>query len=283
MIYGEGNYRYQVVESWGRGAGGREPGGVVAGVAVDSRDRVYAFVRGDDPVQVYDREGNLLKTWGQGLFPRAHGIWISPEDIIYLTDCRDHTIRKYNTDGELLMTMGTSGVPGENGAPFNGPNDAVEAPSGEIYVGDNRSFRVHKFSAEGKLLRSWGEEGEGPSQFTHVHNVRIDSQGRVLVADRESSRVEIFDTDGNFLSEWKVPKPNGMCIDRDGIIHITEEEKRKIIQYTEDGEQLGQWGKVGKAPGEFKGFLHGIAIDSHGDAYLCEILRPDRLQKFQRV
>ncbi len=40
-----GGFNFEVVEGWGRGPEGREMGGVVPGVAVDSQDRVYVARR----------------------------------------------------------------------------------------------------------------------------------------------------------------------------------------------------------------------------------------------
>lgn len=284
MEYGAGKYRYRSVDDWGRGPGGRVPGGVVAGVNVDSQDRIYAFVRTTPAVQVFDRDGNLVTSWGDGeFFPRPHGIWISPDDMIFLTDCRRHTVSKHTPEGELLETWGTPGEAGNDDAHFNGPNDAVVAPSGEMYVGDNVNARVVKFSPNGRVIGSWGEPGDGPGQFNHVHNVRIDSRGRVLAADRENSRIQIFENNGTYITEWPMAKSNGIFMARDGLIYATEEEKRKVNLMTEDGECLSRWGKVGKEPGQFKGFVHGICVDSKGSVYVCEILQPDKLQKFMRV
>jgi len=46
----------------------------VAAVATDSRDRVFVFNRGDHPVLVFDPDGTLLASWGEGLFVRPHGL-----------------------------------------------------------------------------------------------------------------------------------------------------------------------------------------------------------------
>ena len=51
--------RYEVVEGWEqlpRGYVHKD----VAGVAVDSEDRVYLFCRGDHPIMIYDRAGRFL-------------------------------------------------------------------------------------------------------------------------------------------------------------------------------------------------------------------------------
>ena len=31
------------------------------------------FNRGEHPMMVFDRDGNFLRSWGEGTFPRAHG------------------------------------------------------------------------------------------------------------------------------------------------------------------------------------------------------------------
>ena len=69
----------------------------VAGVAVDSRDRVYVFNRGEHPVIVFDKEGQFLNAWGEDIFTNAHGIYIDENDHLFCADHFDHTVRKLTT------------------------------------------------------------------------------------------------------------------------------------------------------------------------------------------
>src|SRR5215475_11589329 len=87
----------------------------VAGVATDSRDRVYVFNRGEHPLMVFDSDGTFRTAWGEGLIKRAHGIHIGPDDAVYLTDDVDHTVRKFTTEGKPLQTLGTGGSPSDTG------------------------------------------------------------------------------------------------------------------------------------------------------------------------
>ena len=62
-------YSFELVEGWGKlppGWSFKE----VAAVATDSKDQVYVFTRGEHPVIVFDREGNFLRSWGEGQFAR---------------------------------------------------------------------------------------------------------------------------------------------------------------------------------------------------------------------
>jgi hypothetical protein len=58
----------------------------VGGVGVDSRDNVYVFNRCDHPMMVFDRDGNFLRSWGEGQYPRAHGVHVTQDDTMFLTE-----------------------------------------------------------------------------------------------------------------------------------------------------------------------------------------------------
>ena len=100
VVLGSGEHRYRVVENWAKLPDGWNLTDVAA-VAVDSKDRVYLFNRGAHPMVVLDRDGNFIKSWGEGLFSRAHGLHIDSDDNLYCTDDGDHTVRKCATDGKV--------------------------------------------------------------------------------------------------------------------------------------------------------------------------------------
>ena len=93
VTLGSGEYQYEPVEDWAKLPDGwsfKE----IGGVGVDSKDNVYVFNRGQHPMMVFDRDGNFLRSWGEGLFPRAHGIYVAPDETLWLTDDGDHTVRQ---------------------------------------------------------------------------------------------------------------------------------------------------------------------------------------------
>ena len=119
---GTGDFVYEVVMDWAKLPVDYHFVEAVD-VAVDSADRVYVFNRGDHPMIVFDREGNFLESWGEGVFSRPHGLTIGRNDTLYCVDDGDHTVRKCTLDGRILMTMGTKGepAPAHSGLPFNRP------------------------------------------------------------------------------------------------------------------------------------------------------------------
>ena len=114
MAVGRNKLEYEVLEGWEK-----LPEGwsfvEVAGVATDSQDRVYAFNRGDHPMIVFDRDGNFLDAWGEGVFTNAHGIFIGPDDTVYAVDNFDHTVRIFDRDGTLKQTLGKKDTPSDTG------------------------------------------------------------------------------------------------------------------------------------------------------------------------
>jgi len=308
---GGGNFTYEVLIDWAKMPAGWSFLEAVD-VAVDSRDRVYVFCRGQHPLIVFDRDGNFLNSWGEGQFKRPHGITIDPDDQLYCVDDGDHVVRKYTPEGKLLLTLGTSGQasPFQQGLPFNRPTKvAIDPKTGDVYVTDGYgNSRVHKYAPDGHHLFSWGQPGSDPGEFNLPHSVCTDTEGYVYVADRENHRVQIFDSQGRYLSQWNnMHRPCGLLIPGNGeqscyigelapSLAINENFPNlgpRISIYNLKGERLTRLGDMrpGEEPHQFWA-PHGMATDSHGNLYVAEVswsftgskLKPPReLRSFRKL
>src|SRR3984893_17568046 len=214
---GSGGYPFEVNENWAK-VPAEITLGDCAAVGVDRQNRVYAFNRGEHPVAGFDAEGNLLRTWGEGVFRRPHGVHIGPDDTIWLTDDGDHTVRKCTLDGKVLMTLA---FPADRGLymsaePSHRCTHTALSPRGDLYVSDGYgNARIHKYAPDGRLILSWGEPGTDPGQFNIPHNICCDSDGWVYVADRENHRVQVFDGQGRFEAQWHdMHRPSGLPLER---------------------------------------------------------------------
>ena len=293
VIYGDGEYRYRLVENWGNLPLWWELVSC-SDVAVDSEDRVFLLNRGVYSVIVFDRDGRFVSSWGEGLFSSMpHGIFISPDDTVYITDVHRHVVRAFSLSGELLMTLGNLDRVGETypGHPFNMPTGAVLALNGYLYISDGYgNRRVHKFDTRGERVHFWGDGGTEPGQFAVVHNLAADSRSRIYVCDRENDRVQIFDENGVFLDQWTdLRMPGDLCI-RDDTIYMVEQAlnggKPRLQILDTDGNRLASWEK-GEGMEPFAG-PHGIWVDSRGDIYVSEIFHPKmnpvpRIRKFEKI
>lgn len=288
-VYGEGKFQYNFVENWHT-----LPDGIklleCPGVVVDNDDRVFVLTRGEHPIIVFDRDGNYIRSFGEGHFSetRTHGLYYSDaDDSILAADDGLHTIQKFSTAGEKLMEIGERNHPAPkwSGQPFNRPTSAAIRPAnGDIYISDGYgNSRVHVYTSSGDYKFSWGEPGIDAGQFMKPHNIAIDENDRVYVVDREAHRVQIFDADGNFKTMWNnIHRPDSMVLWQDhvyigelngvGAVDEAPGLGHRVTIYDLDGNRVALFGakEEGEGPGQFVA-PHGIAVDSRGDIYVAEV------------
>ncbi len=313
-----------VVKEWGPLPDGRTWGST-AGVDIDPHDgHVWAYDRCGgvglaggcddnlvDPVFKFDREtGEVLASFGAGLFVLPHGIHVDRGGNVWIVDMqgneertKGHQVVKFSPDGRVLLTLGTPGVPGDGPDHFNQPNDVITAPNGDIFVADGHggqgfltpqnpavpegaTGRIMKFTADGDFIKEWGQIGTGPGDFRTPHALAFDSQGRLFVADRGNHRIQIFDQDGNYLDAYvQFGRVSGLFITDDDMLYAIDSESSpashpdwstgiRIGHVSEDRVTAfippHETGEPHGAAGE------GVAVDRAGNVYAAEgpISRP---------
>ena len=261
----------------------------------------------DPPVVKFSPEGQLLDSWGEGVFAAPHGFHIDPEGNIWATDYngretvlgmptggRGHQVFKFSPSGEILMTLGKAGVAGNGPDTFDRPSDVAVNADGDIFVTDGHgpNNRVVKFDRNGRFLLTWGGPGDGPGEFDQPHTLTLDSRGRVFVGDRSNSRVQIFEPDGTFVAEWKqFGRPSGMFIDEDDVLYVTDSTsnsrnnpdiKRGIyIGSAVDGTVHAYIPDPDLEHAEERGIsgASGITADRQGNVYAADV-GPQRIRKY---
>jgi sugar lactone lactonase YvrE len=258
---------YRTVEGWAKLPAGRVWGSTSA-VAIDKdgesvwvgeRCGQNSCVGSDlDPILLFDKNGNLVRSFGKGMVNWPHGIHVDRDGNVWVVDGRDnrlvpqrnapvdlpppvqparvfgHQVLKFSPRGELLMRLGTEAGAREPGYFFQ-PNAVFVAPNGDIFVveghasGADANARVLKFDRAGKLITSWGKKGTGPSEFDQPHALAMDSQGRLFVADRGNDRIQIFSQDGKLLDTWfQFSRNSGLHIDPNDVLYAADSESGSI-------------------------------------------------------
>ena len=301
-----------VMADWADLPDGREWGST-AGVDIDPIDgHIWAYDRCGgvglaggcaenlvDPIFKFHREtGEILASFGAGLFVLPHGIHVDADGNVWVTDSqgtedKGHQVIKFSPDGEVLMALGQPGVTGTEPGLFNQPCDVITAPNGDIFVSDGHSGqnanppegstgRIIKFSPEGEYIMEWGVIGDGPGEFRTPHGMAFDSQGRLFVADRGNHRIQIFDQDGNHLDSYHAfSRISGLFIDRDDNLYAIDSESNPN---NHEGWMTGI--RVGHASEDrLTGFIpphaisadrpfgyagEGVAVDWDGNVYAAE-------------
>ena len=316
---------YREVENWAKLPDGRTMG-AVGDVTIDpDGEHIWAIIRCDatarerfgdecmdsdlDPVIKFDQNGNVVQSFGGGMFIWPHGLFVDEDGNVWVTeavsdnrrpkgDVRGHQVFKFSPEGEVLMTLGKPGTPGNGEYEFNRPADIVVAKNGDIFIADghgkNSNNRVMKYSSDGTFIKSWGKTGHGPGEFLSLHGLAIDKRGRLFVADRGNNRLQIFDQEGNFIAQWtQFGKPSGVFFDDHDNIYVSDSESDNVQN---PGWEMGI--RIGDA---HLGWVHYfimlptgdprntrtngaefVTVDKYGNLYGGQP-GPRKLQKYVRV
>jgi DNA-binding beta-propeller fold protein YncE len=266
---------------------GKALAGAAAAVAFDSKGHLFVLTRGNPSLFEFDNDGKFIRSFGEGLFTRSHGLRIDKDGNIWATDVGAHTVLKLDQQGKVLMTLGTKGQRGEwNDATrlLNEPNDVVIGPNGDIFVaqghtpGANGDPRIFKFDKEGKFIKSWGGKGKEPGKFDVAHGLAFDAKGQLWATDRENQRIQIFDTDGRFIKELKYAGlPCSLDIGPQNI-YMVNGFAGQVLKLDLEGKVLAATGKPGKGLGEF-GEAHVIAVSPKAEIYVADSVN-SAVQKF---
>ena len=254
--------------------------GAAASVAFDANGHLFVLTRGDKTFFEFNPDGSFVRSFGDKLFTRSHGLRIDRDGNLWATDVGGHVVVKMTRDGQPLLTIGTRGEAGEwneatGSHKLNQPNDVVIAATGDVFVaqghtpGAEGDARVLKFDKNGKFIKSWGGKGSGPGQFQVAHGIAIDAKNLLWVADRENQRIQVFDQDGKFVREVKYKGlPCSLDIGKQ-YMYMVNGFAGQVLRLDLNGKVLAAMGKPGKGPGEF-GEAHMIAVNQKGEIYVAD-------------
>ena len=166
-------------------------------VAVAPNNDIYvADGYGNSRIHRFDSRGDLLGSWGEpgsgpGQFRVPHGIWVHPDERVFVADRQNERLQIFSPTGEFL----------EQWDDVQRPQDLCIDADGLVYVAE-LSWR------EG--MHSWRDG---------------------ILRRNFPGRLSIFDPDGKVLLRWSDEDPykdgyfiapHGMCIDDEGSLYFAE-------------------------------------------------------------
>ncbi len=262
-----------------------------------------------DSILKFDANGNVVESFGGGMFIWPHGIDVDADGNVWVTDAvgdnripegdgRGHQVVKFSPTGRVLMVLGTPGESGSDSNHFTSPADVVIGDDGAIFVADGHGAtgnnRVIKFDRDGNFIKAWGKTGYAPGEFRVLHTIAIDQRGRVFVGDRSNNRIQLFTQDGEFINQWtQFGRPSGIFFDQHDNIYVADSESDDVQNPGwEMGIRIGDanlgwiyyfvqlpYGDPRDTAGNGAEF---VAVDAAGNMYGGEP-SPRRLQKYVRA
>jgi DNA-binding beta-propeller fold protein YncE len=206
------------------------------GVAVDNAGFIYVGNDGRNNVEVFNPNGNRIRTFGDGVIKMPNSIKIGPDDNVYICDSMSDLIHVYDIYGKPLRVIGS----GLLSFPSSIEIATIEISPGvfstELYVADQAHYKVKVFDLEGNFIREFGEVA--------------------------------YKAMGGFGSlKWQGKYVNMQSIAMDDLdrLHVLDSAMKKVqIINPLDGAYIDYYGEEGTAPGQLK-LPQDIVISSGGD------------------
>lgn len=177
----------------------------ISAVSADRQGNLYIIHRpaNADPVVVLNRHGEILHSWGKGMFAIPHSIRVDHDGNIWTVDAHTSMVYEFTPTGRKILEISVGGVP-DSTQDFCGATDVAFGPKGRIFVSDGYcNGRVIEYNRRGTKIREWGRPGSGSGEFNVIHAIVVGPDGHLYAADRENGRLQWFTLDGKFLGQWK--------------------------------------------------------------------------------
>jgi tripartite motif-containing protein 71 len=257
------------------------------GIDVDRDGNVLVNEIGENRINLFDANGNLISTWGSsggdiGQFSHPHGNEVEDENnqsasevFVYIADQNNDRIQKFSKDGTFITAWGEQG---EGNGQFLHTHGIDLDSDGNVYVSDRDQPSIQKFSSDGTFINKWGSEGTADGQFIQPWDVSVSQDDRIFVPDYGNDRIQIFSKDGDFIAAWgtsgsgpgQFDGPAVVAFDPEGNVYVTDSGNHRVQKFTSNGTYITEWGEEGQGNGQFS-MPEGLAVDPlSGNVYVSD-------------
>lgn len=299
---------YEWVRGWGALPGGKTLGNTHGCIVVDRDDQVYLCTDTADAVVVFDRDGKLVRTFGEELAGGLHGLALVEEggqQFLLMAHIGRRQVLKATLAGEILWTLDYPKESGLYEKPEQyAPTSVAPLPDGGFLVADGYGQSwIHRYDRERRYVKSFGGPGSELGKLRTPHGIWVETRGatpELYVADRENNRLQVLDLDGQPLREIKDvehdllrrpchihPGPERYVVaDLAGRVTLLD-RTLGLIGHLGDNPDPGKRARNDVLPADWKDgeFVspHCANFDSRGDLYVTDWVSTGRITKLRRV
>ena len=229
------------------------------GVAVDIiRDEIYIADRSNGRIQVLSKEGNYIRSFGNGYVTEPRGVCVSL-DAVFVTDRARKCLVKFSIEGEFIKRTGSSGTAPGCFTIISG----LCCSEGFVYVCDSSVQRIQQFDTNLNFKKEFANR-----EIIYPSDINFNS-GTLYVLSQEQNIIYCYNEDCTYLSkieftlqEKRMTAALFFTIDKKGNFLITDNILSEIRIFSPEGTLKHILGK---------GQLHfstGIALD-RSDRIVC--------------
>jgi len=222
-----------------------------AAVAVNSKGEIVVVDRGNNRVQIYSKDGKILRKFGsagkgKGQFSDPYGLDLDGNDNIYVADFSNNRVQIFSPTGIHMNTIGDGPARQDDGQFLRPIEVCVNRRNGEILVADYDNHRVQIFNSNGQFLRKFGSSGNLAGQLMNPKGLGVNSKGEIVVGEFGNNRLQIFDSNGNhvrFIGSGQLVNPGHLCLDDSDNIYVCERSKHVVKVFEgKTGQQVHFFG-----------------------------------------
>ncbi len=251
----------------GRGDAADQFSSALRGIAIDSKDMLYAV--GDGCVKVFQTDGKFQRTWptarpGVSIAVRSDGaVFVGQEGQIEVFDAEGRRTALWS-DAERLGLV-----------------TAIAFAKDDVIAADAKACCLRRFDAAGNFRNDIGAAPERRSFLipNGVLDLAIDGAGVIHAANPGKHRIERFSLDGERLGhvgrfDGRDPagfpgccNPTNITLARDGTIFVTEKANPRAKVYAADGSLLAV---ISDNDFDLNCKNMDVAVDSAGNVYVVD-------------
>lgn len=233
-------FKYAVDLNWAKWPASKQDIHVLNG-QFDKKGTLYAATDNRDiPVVKFSKDGAYLGSIGEGLFKKAHSIFLTDHETILVADTalNVNVIREITLGGELVRDFGTIGLAPDSGYDPNYYN--VLLSEGRLPT-DEKWLKNGEKNARLDSIRRRGRN------FCRPCNMIVSTSGQYFVADGYgNAAVHRFNENGEYVTAWGEPG-NGLGQfrlvhdvheDALGRLWVSDRENKRVQIFDQSGVLL---------------------------------------------
>ncbi len=183
------------------------------------------------------------------------GVAVDAAGDVLVADEEEGKVLVFSPEGAYIRSIGTFGT---GTGQLRYPTGVAVRPSGTVLVVDAGNNRIEEFSPEGTYLRAFGTSGSGGANFSEPKGIAIGSDGSVFVADKLNNAVKkwmplefAYSATIGTSGTGKLNGPRGVAADGKGHVWVVDRANNRVVEFSETGTYLGQFGSAGSGNGQF--------------------------------
>lgn len=254
------------------------------GIVVDKDNRIYVSNTGNSSIAKYDRNGNLLLSWGSygsanGQFRHPTGIFVN-QKYVYVADTGNSRIEMFDKFGNFVYSWGSYGT--DHGM-FHSPTSISSDSFGDLYVADSDRNVIQIFDIHGNYIDQIQPVFTTSASFTGIKSLMFDSSDNFYAVTTDN-KVLKYSSIGNFINfygslgseQGRFDNPSQVAVDSANFLYVADTGNHRIQKFDPNGNFIIEWGNT---PNSTLQEPISFAIDSSDNMFVVDGKR-NNIQKF---